>query len=957
MKNESVVDANDIFSDRHIGPNLSDISDMLKLLNCSSLEDLCNKTIPSNIRIQHENTPTLGSLSESEALRDLKQSAEKNLIFKSWIGMGYANCLVPAVIQRNILENPSWYTQYTPYQPEISQGRLESLLNFQTIVCELTGFEVANASLLDESTAAAEAMMLCYAEAGKTSEGVFFISQLCHPQTIDVVLGRAQAFGIKTIVGDHKTFDFSLPVFGALLQYPASDGSVYDYHQFIETLHKHQGLVVLACDLLSLTLIRSPKELGADIAVGNTQRLGVPLGYGGPHAAFFATRDEFKRRVPGRIVGVSKDTMGNKAFRLTLQTREQHIRREKATSNICTAQALLANMAAMYCVYHGPEGLKKIANKVHFFASLLKIAAQKCALKASEESFFDTVRIEFDRPIAQEVQKRAWEFKTNIRVLNDHSVTIAFDETTTFSDVADVLKILTFKDTLSFDLETLAQNLKPGFKFQSKNHQRASAYLGQDVFNLYHSETELLRYMKRLEQKDLSLTHSMIPLGSCTMKLNATSELMPLSWPLFSQIHPFVPAFQAIGYKEILTHLEKLLAQLTGFDAVSLQPNSGAQGEYAGLLVIRAYQQSQGQGHRHVCLIPSSAHGTNPASAALANLKVVVVDCDKNGNIDLEDLRAKAREYKDSLSAFMITYPSTHGVFEATMREVCQIIHENGGQVYMDGANLNAQIGLCRPGDYGPDLCHLNLHKTFSIPHGGGGPGAGPIAVKSHLRDFLPGHVMDPEVGGRKKIRAISSSPYGSASILLISWSYISMMGHAGLKKATQVAILNANYLAKKLDGHYEVLYKGDSGFVAHECIIDVRPLKKTSGVEVSDIAKRLMDYGFHAPTVSFPVAGTLMIEPTESENKAEIDRFCEAMIAIKKEILEISAASGDKNNNILKNAPHTVEVLTASEWTKPYTREKAAFPLPWVKERKFWPSVSRIDEAYGDRNFMCTCS
>lgn len=956
-KSEHLLPSKEIFADRHIGPNSIETSAMLHSLGLSSLEELSKAAIPPGILLQEEEVdPSLGqALSEVELIQNLRRCAAKNKVAKSWIGMGYANSHTPTVIQRNILENPGWYTQYTPYQPEIAQGRLEALLNFQTVITELTGLPVANASLLDEGTAAAEAMMLSFVAAGRPENSSFFASSDCHPQTLDLIQGRAEHLGINVFIGDHKTVPVTKAMFGALLQYPSTRGTIPDYSNFIAKCHEVGALVTLACDLLSLTLIQSPGELGADIAVGSSQRFGIPLGYGGPHAAFFASREEHKRLVPGRIVGVSKDTHGKYALRLALQTREQHIRREKALSNICTAQALLANMAGMYAVYHGPKGLRAIAERVHRYTLALKKGAELCHFRVEAGTFFDTISIHTSPFKSQDVLRRGWERGINLRAYGESELSVTLDETSTEQDVLDILSVVSYSDHLPFSWDELCRDLPPSVSEGS--HGRKTDFLRQDVFHKYHSETEILRYMKRLESKDLSLAHSMIPLGSCTMKLNATTELLPLSWPEFSSLHPFAPLQQATGYQEILEDLERKIAYLTGFDAVSLQPNSGAQGEYAGLLVIRAYHREKGDAHRDVCLIPSSAHGTNPATAALANMKVVIVACDKNGNIDLEDLRSKAKEYQQKLAALMVTYPSTHGVFESAIQDICKIVHQNGGQVYMDGANLNAQIGLCRPGSYGPDVCHLNLHKTFSIPHGGGGPGAGPIAVKRHLAPFLPSHILNKTVGGEKGIHAVSSAPWGSSLILLISWSYMQMMGWEGMKKATQTAILNANYLAKRLEGAFEILYRGPNGFVAHECIIDVRPLKKTCGVEVQDIAKRLMDYGFHAPTVSFPVAGTLMIEPTESEGKEEIDRFCDAMLSIREEIREIEKGAADKNQNLLKNAPHTIEVLLSSHWDKPYSRERAAYPLSWVKQRKFWPSVSRIDEAYGDRNFICSCS
>ena len=943
------------FSPRHIGPTHDEIQQMLAVLGISSLDALIDKTVPQAIRSQQPlNLPK--PLSENAALAQLKQIASKNQVFRSFIGMGYHDCITPSVILRNILENPGWYTAYTPYQAEIAQGRLEALLNFQTMVIDLTGLEIANASLLDEATAAAEAMNMSYGLC-KTQAEAFFVSSDCHPQNIEVVKTRAQPLGIEIIVGDFRTFTFDKPIFGALLQYPATDGAIYDYREFVEKVHEVGGLVTVAADLLSLTLLMPPGEFGADIAVGNTQRFGVSLGYGGPHAAYFATKEAYKRQTPGRIVGVSQDANGNRALRLALQTREQHIRREKATSNICTAQVLLAVMASMYAVYHGPDGLKQIAENIHNLTLKLAADLQKLGYEIGGEAFFDTIRVAVgaDSPLqsAKEIIQAAETVGINLRTLNDQTVSISLDETTTNIDIQNLWQIFASGEKLP-DIEN--ENISPLSKQGlGRYYWRTSSYLTHPVFNRYHSETELLRYIHRLQAKDLSLTTSMIPLGSCTMKLNATAEMLPVTWPEFAKIHPFAPTSQTQGYQIMFEQLESWLAEITGFAAVSLQPNAGSQGEYTGLLVIRQYHAHLGEAHRNICLIPESAHGTNPASAVMSGLKVVVVKCDKQGNIDIADLRAKAEKHKPNLAAIMITYPSTHGVFEEEIPEICEIIHANGGQVYMDGANMNAQVGLCRPAEIGADVCHLNLHKTFCIPHGGGGPGMGPIGVKSHLAEFLPGHSV-VNIGGENASGAVSAAPWGSASILPISWMYIAMMGADGLTEATKIAILNANYIAQRLESYYPVLYKGKHGLIAHECILDLRPLKKLAGIEVDDIAKRLMDYGFHAPTVSWPVAGTIMVEPTESESKEELDRFCEAMISIRQEIEEIENGKADAEDNLLKNAPHTAESLMVDEWGHGYSRQRAAYPAPWTREHKFWPSVGRIDNAFGDRNFVCAC-
>ncbi len=931
------------FTQRHIGPNPDDVQQMLDILGLSSLDDLINKTVPQGIRF-HETLNLPAAQSEYAALGMLKQIADKNQVYRSFIGMGYYDCITPAVIQRNILENPGWYTAYTPYQPEIAQGRLEALLNFQTMIIDLTGLEIANASLLDEATAAAEAMSMSYGVCKNKSHN-YFVSSECHPQTIDVLQTRAKPLGINIIIGDHQTFDFSATIFGAILQYPATDGTIYDYRNFIEKSHAQGALVTVAADPLSLTLLTPPGELGADIAVGSTQRFGIPLGFGGPHAAYFATKEEYKRLVPGRIIGVSKDVNGKPALRLALQTREQHIRRDKATSNICTAQVLLAVMASMYAVYHGPDGLRAIAENIHELTATLAAGLKKLGYQISSENFFDTLRVELGNTKLDAILDAANERNINLRIFDNSTVGISLDETTTEADLIDLWQIFALKDQLPFAAKELS--------ISHYSLSRTSKYLTHPVFNRYHSETELLRYLHQLESKDLSLTTSMIPLGSCTMKLNATSEMIPVTWAEFGKIHPFAPISQTRGYQILFQQLEAWLGEITGFAGISLQPNAGSQGEYAGLLVIHEYHQSRGEGHRNICLIPQSAHGTNPASAVMCGMKVVGVACDDHGNIDVEDLKAKAEKHSNELAALMVTYPSTHGVFEEAIQEICAIIHEHGGQVYMDGANMNAQVGICRPGDIGADVCHLNLHKTFCIPHGGGGPGMGPIGVASHLVPFLPGHSV-VRMGG--DLGAVSAAPWGSASILVISWMYIIMMGADGLTQATKIAILNANYMAKKLESYYPVLYQGKNGLVAHECILDLRSLKKSAHIEIDDVAKRLMDYGFHAPTVSWPVAGTIMVEPTESESKQELDRFCDALIAIREEVAAIEFGKMDIEDNVLKNAPHTAESLIVGEWNHPYSREQAAYPAPWNKEYKFWPSVGRIDAAFGDRNFVCSC-
>ncbi|WP_434380622.1 aminomethyl-transferring glycine dehydrogenase [Melittangium boletus] len=942
------------FADRHIGPDEKELQGMLQTLGLGSLDELIDQTVPPAIRSK-EPLKMEGPRSEQDALAALEALAAKNQLFRSFIGMGYSDTQTPLVILRNILQNPGWYTQYTPYQAEIAQGRLEALLNYQTMVMDLTGLEVANASLLDEGTAAAEAMAMALALYKGDDTAAFFVSEACHPQTLDVVRTRAEPLGVEVVVGDHRTLDLGArKFFGGLVQYPATDGVIHDYRAFGEKLHAAGALFIVATDLLALTLLPAPGEFGADVAVGSAQRFGVPMGYGGPHAAFFATKHAYTRVMPGRIIGVSEDAQGHRALRMALQTREQHIRREKATSNICTAQVLLAIMASMYAVYHGPRGLKAIAERVHGLTVLLARGLAKLGYGAAHEHFFDTLRVETAPSTVRVLLSGAEAKAMNFRRIDERTIGLSLDETTRASDVEAILSVFANVRAAGVtpDLEALGANLQSPLP---ASLQRTSAYLTHPVFNTHHSETEMLRYIRRLESRDLSLTHSMIPLGSCTMKLNATAEMVPVTWPQFGKLHPFAPGSQAAGYRALFEQLEQMLATVTGFSGVSLQPNAGSQGELAGLLVIRAYQQHLGQSHRDVCLIPSSAHGTNPASAVMAGYKVVVVKCDESGNIDVADLRAKAEEHQVNLAALMVTYPSTHGVFEEDIKEICAIVHSRGGQVYMDGANLNAQVGLTRPAEIGADVCHINLHKTFCIPHGGGGPGMGPICVASHLTRFLPGHPV-VATGGNESIGAISAAPWGSASILVISWMYIAMMGGEGLTRATRLAILNANYIAERLQPHYPVLYRGKRGRVAHECIVDLRPLKKTSGIEVEDVAKRLMDYGFHAPTVSFPVAGTLMIEPTESESQAEIDRLCDALIAIRGEIREIEEGQQPRDNNVLKNAPHTARVITAPEWNRPYSREKAAFPMPWVRDAKFWPSVGRLNGALGDRKLVCSC-
>jgi glycine dehydrogenase len=943
------------FENRHNNSNVADRQEMLDLIGVDSIQTLINQTIPKAIHL-HKPLNLPKAKSEAQFLRDFKKLAEMNETYKSHIGMGYYDTHTPTVILRNILENPAWYTAYTPYQAEIAQGRLEMLLNYQTMVIDLTGMEIANASLLDEGTAAAEAMTMLHGQrkGAKKNAETLFVSDLCHPQTIDLLRTRATPLGIEILVGDHRKVDLTNDdIYGMVVQYPASDGQIFDYTSLIETAHELGIYVVVASDLLALTLLKSPGEMGADVVVGTSQRFGVPMGFGGPHAAFFATKDEFKRHIPGRIIGVSVDAQGNRALRMALQTREQHIRREKATSNICTAQVLLSVMAAAYAVYHGPEGLKAIAERVHGLTNLTALALEKLGYKIETSAYFDTIKVNVGDNETY-IRKEALASGINFRYYEGYKhIGISLDETCTLQDVQNIIGVFEKIGTSEVELNTLFDKVDYHFPNTLK---RTSEYLTHSVFNSYHSEHEMLRYLKQLENKDLSMVHSMISLGSCTMKLNATSEMIPVTWAEFGNVHPFAPKSQVQGYSEMINDLNDWLCEITRFSAMSFQPNSGAQGEYAGLMVIRAYHESRGDFHRNIALIPSSAHGTNPASAVMAGMKVVVTKCDEDGNIDLEDLREKAELHAANLSCLMVTYPSTHGVFEESIIEICAMIHLNGGQVYMDGANMNAQVGLTSPASIGADVCHLNLHKTFCIPHGGGGPGMGPIGVAKQLVPFLPGHAVVDKVGGKQAISAVSAAPYGSASILTISYAYIVLMGGDGLTRATETAILNANYIKARLAGHYPVLYTGSEGRCAHEMILDCRPFKMSAGVEAEDIAKRLMDYGFHAPTLSFPVAGTLMIEPTESESKAELDRFCDAMIGIRDEIREIENGNADKANNVLKHAPHTQAVVLTENWDRPYTREKAVFPLDYVKASKFWPTVSRIDSAYGDRNLVCSC-
>ncbi|MFN4285925.1 MAG: aminomethyl-transferring glycine dehydrogenase [Lacibacter sp.] len=939
------------FSRRHIGTMGSEAA-MLQTVGYASLEELVTATVPANIRMQRP-LQLPEAMSENELLKHLKEVSLKNKVFKSYIGQGYYDTITPSVILRNIFENPGWYTQYTPYQAEISQGRLESLLNFQTMVSDLTGLPIANASLLDEATAAAEAMNMLFHHVNRTDKierPRFFVDTQVFPQTYDLLLTRGTPIGIEIVQGDYKTVQLDESFFGALVQYPNASGSVEDYHAFIETVHAKGAYVAMATDLLALTLLKSPGELGADVAFGSAQRFGVPMGFGGPHAAFFSAKDEFKRAMPGRIIGVSIDAQGKRALRMALQTREQHIKREKATSNICTAQALLANMAAMYAVYHGPDGLRRIATTIALLTRTVANTLQQMGFTVLNETYFDTLTIQV--PNAAAIHAKAQRQQLNLRHVNDTTVGLSLDETTTEEDLFDLINCFENDvNPVAFTLE--ADESLPWLPAALR---RTSAYLTHPNFNSYHSESQMMRYIKQLENKDLALNTSMISLGSCTMKLNAATEMMPLSWNHWSRIHPFAPADQTAGYRQIIDELSQYLCEVTGFDACSMQPNSGAQGEFAGLLTIRNYHHARGEAHRNIMLIPISAHGTNPASAVMAGMKVVVVKALDNGYIDLADFKAKAEQYSQQLAGTMITYPSTYGIFEETVKEICDIVHQHGGQVYMDGANMNAQVGLTSPGLIGADVCHLNLHKTFAIPHGGGGPGMGPICVRQHLAAHLPGHLLTSQPNASGGYGAVSAAPYGSASILLISYAYIRLLGAAGLKKATEYAILNANYMKARLQNDFDILYTGKNGTCAHEFIVDLRPFKNTAGIEAEDVAKRLMDYGFHAPTMSFPVPGTIMIEPTESEDKGELDRFCDALLNIRAEIKTIEEGRADKSDNVLKNAPHTQFVVTADEWNHPYTRQEAAYPLFYVTHNKFWPSVSRVNNTHGDRNLICTC-
>ncbi|KAJ0985491.1 hypothetical protein J5N97_003847 [Dioscorea zingiberensis] len=947
----------DTFPRRHNSATPDDKIRMSESCGYSSLDSLIDATVPKSIRIPSMTLPKFdGGLTESQMISHMQLLASKNKLFKSFIGMGYYGTLVPAVILRNIMENPGWYTQYTPYQAEIAQGRLESLLNFQTMISDLTALPMSNASLLDEGTSAAEAMAMCNnIQRGKKK--TFLIASNCHPQTIDVCRTRADGFDLKVVVKDLKDFDYrSNDVCGVLVQYPGTEGEILDYGEFIKNAHAHGVKVVMATDLLALTVLKPPGELGADIVVGSAQRFGVPMGYGGPHAAFLATSQEYKRMMPGRIIGVSVDSTGKPALRMAMQTREQHIRRDKATSNICTAQALLANMAAMYAVYHGPEGLKTIAERVHGLAGVFALGLKKLGTVTVQElPFFDTVKVTCAD--SKVIADAAYKEEMNLRIVDSNTITASFDETTTLEDVDKLFKVFSGGKPVSFTAASIASEVQTAIP---SGLVRESPYLTHSIFNSYHTEHELLRYLHRLQAKDLSLCHSMIPLGSCTMKLNATVEMMPVTWPSFADLHPFAPLDQTQGYQEMFDNLGKLLCTITGFDSFSLQPNAGAAGEYAGLMVIRAYHLSRGDSHRNVCIIPVSAHGTNPASAAMCGMKIVAVGTDSKGNINIEELRKAAEANKENLSALMVTYPSTHGVYEEGIDEICKIIHDNGGQVYMDGANMNAQVGLTSPGYIGADVCHLNLHKTFCIPHGGGGPGMGPIGVKKHLAPFLPSHPVVPTGGipapeKAQPLGTIAAAPWGSALILPISYSYIAMMGSEGLTDASKIAILNANYMAKRLENHYPILFRGVNGTVAHEFIVDLRGFKNTAGIEAEDVAKRLMDYGFHGPTMSWPVPGTLMIEPTESESKAELDRFCDTLISIREEIAQIENGKADINNNVLKGAPHPPSLVMADQWTKPYSREYAAFPAAWLRGFKFWPTTGRVDNVYGDRNLICT--
>jgi len=943
----------DSFAYRHIGPREEDLEEMLKVVGADSLKQLIAETIPEDILLE-EDLDLGAAMTENEFLNHIRDLARKNKVFKSYIGLGYHPTIMPGVVQRNILENPGWYTAYTPYQAEIAQGRLEALLNFQTMVADLTGLPIANASLLDEATAAAEAMSMFYASRSrdkkKAGANKFFISIHCLHQNIELIKTRSEPLGIDLVIGDHRDVNLSEEFFGALLQYPAADGEIFEYKEFMASAEENDVQVAVAADIMSLLLLNPPGEWGAKAVVGTTQRFGIPLGFGGPHAAYFATTEDYKRHIPGRIIGQTVDRAGNTALRMALQTREQHIKRDKATSNICTAQVLLAVMAGAYAAYHGPRGLRNIAEKIHFHTVSLSEGLNRLGYTQVNDNFFDTLRIELGQVDKEEIRSRAIAKEINLRYISHHEVGISVNETTNMEAIQELLEVFAeAKEVSAPELKLLEVSVIP------ESLKRTSSYLSHPVFNKYHSETEMMRYLKSLERKDLSLNHSMISLGSCTMKLNAATEMIPLSWPLWANIHPFAPTDQTLGYRELIANLERDLAEITGFHSMSMQPNSGAQGEYAGLMVIRGYHLSRGDDQRNIALIPASAHGTNPASAVMAGMKVVVVKSDENGKIDVEDLKAKAEKHSENLAALMITYPSTHGVFEERVREITQIVHDNGGQVYMDGANMNAQVGLTSPGAIGADVCHLNLHKTFAIPHGGGGPGMGPIGVAEHLAQFLPGH-PHVKTGGKNPISPISAAPFGSGLILIISYGYIKMLGAKGLKASTEYAILNANYLKERLHGAFDVLYSNENNRAAHEMIIDCRPYKKESGIEVTDIAKRLMDYGYHAPTVSFPVAGTVMIEPTESESKEELDRFVDAMLSIRKEIAAIATGVFDATNNPLKNSPHTMQQLTANEWSLPYDRKTAAFPLDYLHSNKFWPTVQRVDDAYGDRNLICTC-
>ncbi len=951
MNNTPVFDS---FKSRHIGPRNNDINEMLKAVNAESLDKLIDETVPDSIRTD-KSLNTGSGMSEYEFLNKLRDITSKNKLYKNYIGLGYFPAVLPAVIQRNILENPGWYTQYTPYQAEISQGRLEALLNYQTVIADMTGLHVSNASLLDEGTAAAEAMLMTKSlrKGPKANANVIFVSEECYPQTIEVVKTRAVPGGVKVVTGDHRTFELTDDVFAVLVQYPSSEGQVYDYTEFFANA-KSKGInTIVAADLMSLAMLKTPADMGADIAVGSTQRFGIPLGFGGPHAAYFATKEEYKRQIPGRIIGISIDVHNKRALRMALQTREQHIKREKATSNICTSQVLLAIMAGMYAVYHGPDGIKNIAARIHKYASALNELITSANYEQLNSNFFDTLKIKADEKIIKDVWKKADALKINLRYGREF-IGISIDETTTANDIAVLASL--FTDRVNIDsVESLIADEQLSGKYIPESMKRTTPFLTNKIFKRYHAEMEMMRYIKSLENKDLSLTGSMIPLGSCTMKLNAATEMLGITYPKIANIHPFAPADQSKGYAEMINDLGKDLCEITGFDGISFQPNSGAQGEYTGLMVIREYHVKRGDTQRNIILIPHSAHGTNPASAIMAGMKVVVVECDDHGNIDMEDLKKKAEDNKENLAGIMVTYPSTHGVFEESIVELCDIIHKNGGQVYMDGANMNAQVGLTSPGRIGADVCHLNLHKTFSIPHGGGGPGVGPIAVAKHLSEYLPAHPF-VKTGGEHGISSVSSAPFGSAGVLVIPYAYIKMMGGEGLTEATKMAILNANYVKDKLQGYYKVLYTGKNGRVAHELIFDTREFKHSAKVDVIDIAKRLMDYGFHAPTVSFPVGGTLMFEPTESESKEELDRFCEAMIKIREEIDEVEKGIASDTDNVLHNAPHTCESICSDKWEHPYSREKAAFPVDSLRTGKFWPTVGRINDAFGDRNLVCSC-